>query len=96
MAYGWSDEIAMNQVFRRSFLTWPVGALGRVLKAVKDAAEEAHHPPYIERRGGETAQQNAQVVTIGRLHGSRRVAGGNHGLFDEAGKTGEVRGRGGV
>ena len=86
----------MNQVFRRSFLTWRMGAVLRVMKAVKDAAEEAHHAPRIECRWREAAQQNAQIVKIGRPHDSRRVAGSNHGFFNEAGQAGEVRGRGGA
>ena len=65
---------------------------GGIVEAVKNPAKKAEHTPGVARRRGEPAQKQPQVVVIGWLHGARRVAGPDHGLFDESGEPIERRG----
>jgi len=58
----------------------------RLPQSPENAAEEAEDAASVARVGGETAQEQAQVVTVGGLHGARRVAGGKHGFFDDSGE----------
>ena len=58
----------------------------------EDAAEEAEDTAGVARGGGQAAEQQAQVVAVGRLHGAGRVAGGGHGLLDYGGQQVEAGG----
>ena len=66
-----------------------------MLEAVKNPPKEAKHATTVERRRGEAAQHNAQIMAIGGLHGAGRVAGGDHGSLNESGKAVKIRGNGG-
>ena len=66
-----------------------------LLKPPENAEEEAEDAPRVARGGGETAEKQAQIVAIGRLHGARRVAGGGHSFFDHSGEQVEIAGGGG-
>ena len=53
-------------------------------KAVEDAAEETEDAAGIERGEIEATEQDTEIVAVGLMHGRGRVAGGEHGFFDEA------------
>ena len=57
---------------------------------IQDAAKQAEDAAGIVRREGEPPQQQAKVVAVGGLHGERRVASREHGLFDQFRETVEV------
>jgi hypothetical protein len=57
-----------------------------VVEPPEDAAEEAEDAARVVRGERETAEKQAEVVSVGRLHGARRVAGGLHGLFNDPGQ----------
>jgi hypothetical protein len=66
-------------------------SLWGLLKAPEDAAKEAEDAAGVALGWRETAQQQTEIVAVGRLHGARGVAGGEHGFFDEAGEQVEAR-----
>jgi hypothetical protein len=61
-------------------------------EAMKNAAKEAESAARVGRGERETAQQEAQIVAVGRVHGGRRVAGGECDLVDDLGEAVEVGG----
>jgi hypothetical protein len=65
-----------------------------VIEPPEDAAEESQDAAGIVRGEREPAEEQPQVVTVGWLHGARRVAYGLHGLFDYSGQQIETAGRG--
>jgi hypothetical protein len=65
-------------------------------ETMKNAAEEAQGAAHVGRRERETAEQETQIVAVGRAHRGRRVACGAHHLVNDAGQAFEVsRGCGG-
>jgi hypothetical protein len=69
-----------------------VAGIGGPIQAVEDAPKEPQHAPCVERRGRKATQKHQKVMAIGRLHHSRRIPGGSHGPFDDAGEPVERRG----
>ena len=66
---------------------------GDLAESPENAAEEAEDAAGVALGGREPSQEQAQVVTVGGLHGARGVAGGGHGFFDDCGQ--QVEGAGG-
>lgn len=64
-------------------------------QAPKDAAEETKDAASVFGVGVESAEQEAQVMAVGGLHGAGRVFGGEHRLFNDAREEIEFRGDGG-
>jgi len=60
------------------------------IETPENATEETEDAARVFRVGRKAAKQEAKVVTVGGLHGARRVSGGDHGFFDEAGKEVKV------
>ena len=68
---------------------------GGAAETPEDAAEEAENAAEVGGVEVEAADEQAEVVAVGLLHGAGRVSGGGHGFFDEAGEEFEVRRGGG-
>jgi hypothetical protein len=65
---------------------------GPAFEAVQYTAEEAEDAAGIAPGKREAAQEEAQVLPICALHGSRGVAGGEHHFFNDSGEQVEIGG----
>ena len=75
---------------------WYLGWLeGFAADAPEDAAEEAEDATQVRGREREAVQEQAKMVAVGLLHGTRGIARGGHGLFNEIGEAIELGGGGG-
>src|ERR1035441_10072379 len=63
------------------------------LQSPQNPPEESQNPPRVALRGGQAAQQQAQIVAVGVLHRRVRIAGGDHGLSHPSSQSIETRGR---
>lgn len=57
-----------------------------MLQAPQDAPEDAERAPCVCSIEVQTPQQQAQVVPVGGLHGTRRITGRLHALLYQLGE----------